>query len=114
MAYKAYQLTLTGAAQRLSDVFGLPATTPESAAAFVSLDIPFRQLSFQSLKANAADIFIGDGPTVSTTVHAIRVDPGDTQPPIILGHFDDGPMKLSDFYVIGTANDVLLVGGIPY
>lgn len=115
MAFKAYQLTLPASGvARLSDAFGLASTVAETDVEFVKRDVPLRVITLQSLKANTNDIFIGDSALVSSTVHGFRVDPADTAPPLILGPFESGPIKLSDFYAKGTANDVLVIGTIPY
>jgi hypothetical protein len=107
---KHYTLTLSGAAQRLSDCFGSGAGVVDPAK-----DIPFREIMLSSLKANAADIFVGgDNATVTSTSHAFRIDPGDTAPPITLGGHDSGGYKLSSIYVLGTASDVLCIGGNPF
>jgi len=112
VAFKAYKLTLTGVAQRLSDAYAVPG--PDTSVAFVAADIPLRMVTFQALTAVAAPIYVGDSALVSATVHGFRVDPTDTQQPFPLGPFDCGPIKLSDFWVLGTANDVLMIGAIPY
>jgi hypothetical protein len=112
VAFKAYQLTLTGVAQRLSNAYAVPGS--DTSVAFVTADIPLRQVFLQALTAVAAIIYVGDSALVSATVHGFRIDPTDTQQPIVLGPFDCGPIKLSDFYVLGTANDVLVIGAIPY
>lgn len=112
--FKAYQLTLTGVAQRLSLAYGLPAATPVGDQAFVAADIPQRQILFQVLTAGSNPVYVGDSALVSATVHGFRVDPADTQQPIALGPFECGPMKLSDFWVLGTNGEVLIIGTVPY
>ena len=107
MAFKQYTLTLNGAVQRLSLVLSDP--TPGGL-----LDIPLRQVTFQGLKANTNDIFVGDNSAVTSTSHAFRVDATDAALPLVLGPFETGPMKLSDFYVIGTNNEVLVIGAVPF
>lgn len=112
--FKSYQLTLTGAVQRLSDVLLTIPPAKSGDAPPAATDLPFRQITLQGLKANTNDIFIGDTNLVSSTVHAFRIDSTDSQPPFVLGNFDTGPIKLSDFWVKGTAAEVLTVGGIPF
>lgn len=114
MAFKAYQLTLSGVAQQLSLAYGLGAQPSPVTSAFAAADIPLRQVTFQALTAVAAIIYVGDSNLVSATVHGFRIDPTDTQQPFTLGPFDSGPVKLSDFWVVGTANDVLMIGAVPY
>lgn len=107
---KHYTLTLTGVAQRLSDCFGDGVGVINA-----QKDLPFREVILSSLKANTNDIFVGgDNATVSSTSHAFRIDPGDTAPPIAIGGYDSAGLKLSTLFVLGTANDVLCIGGTPY
>lgn len=113
MAFKSFQLTLNGNAQRLSDVL-LAAGVPSGTLPPAALDLPYRTLTFQALKANTNDIFIGDTNGVSSTVHGFRVDSTDSALPIILGGYDSGPLKLSDYWVKGTNAEVLIVGGVPF
>lgn len=112
--FRAYQLTLNGNAQRLSDVFGLASTVADTDPEFVKRDLPMRQLTFQVLTAGSNPVYVGESNLVSSTVHGFRVDPTDTQQPIVLGPFDSGPLKLSDFWVRGTNAEVLVIGAIPY
>jgi hypothetical protein len=111
MAFVTYQLTLNGAAQRLSNVYGGAAN---AAIPSPVTDIPYRTVTFQGLKANTNDIFVGNTSSVSSTVHGFRIDPTDTQAPIVLGSYDSGPLKLSDFWVLGTSTEVLVVSGVPF
>lgn len=107
MAARHYTLTLNGAAQRLSTVLGnTEVGGPQDEA--------FRMISFQAGKANTNDIFIGATSSVSSSDYGVRLDPTDTQPNDILGHFDTGPYKLSDFYVIGTNAEKLHILAIPF
>jgi len=108
-AFKAYQLTLNGNAQRLSDIFGDGVGVVNAAN-----DIPFRTVTFQGLKANTNDIFVSDANTISSTIHGFRVDSTDSALPIILGGYDSGGIKLSNFWVLGINAEVLLISGIPY
>lgn len=107
MAVKHYTLTLTGAVQRLSTVLTDP--TPGGKD-----DLPCRLISFQPGKANNADVFVGGSDQVSSSDYGVRLDPTDTQPCTVLGHFDMGPYKLSNFYVIGTAAEKLHILTVPY
>lgn len=109
MAFRALQVTIPTPAAATQVSSALPAA---ERAAGVSL--PCQMISFQALKAVAADIFIGDTSAVSSTAHAIRVDPADTAPPIVLAGTDSGSIKLGDFWITGTAGDVLLVGYVTY
>ena len=113
MAFRSYVLNLTGAAQRLSDAYGVSAAFP-AGAPNPSLDITYRSLYLQGLKANANDVFVGMDNTVSSTNHGFRIDPGDTAQPITLEPSSPGsPLHLSDFWVIGTADEDLCIAGVP-
>ena len=115
MAFKVVQLTLNGSAQQLSTALSTTIASGETVSPRTRWEsAPIRTITFQSLKANAADVFVGDSSSVSSSVHAFRIDPGDTAPPIVLGGHDEGPMKLMDFWVLGTNADVLCVGIIEY
>jgi hypothetical protein len=104
MAIRTYQLTLDATSKRLSDVYG---AGPLDAAK----DIPYRQLVFQ---AEGADLYIGDS-TVSTTNYGVKasVAGGANTPGGGLGPFDTGPLKLSDFWAVGTGATVHILG-IPF
>lgn len=115
MAFKVVQLTLSGAAQQLSTALSTTPAAGETVSPRTRWEnAPLRTITFQGLKANDADIFVGDSSAVSSSVHAFRIDPGDTAPPIVLGGHDEGPMKLADFWVLGTAAQVLCVGIVEY
>jgi hypothetical protein len=107
MAFKQVQVTITAAAQQLGA--GLSAADQAKGLRHA----PVRSITFQLLKANSNDAFIGDE-NLTTSLYAFRIDPGDTAPPIVLGGHDEGAMKLDDFYVIGNAGDTLCVGVVFY
>lgn len=103
-------LTLTGAPQRLSTALADPTVGGPD-------DRPCRQVTFQAMGANGNPIYIGGDVTVAVNNHALRINAGTQgvpDPPIILGGFDSGPLKLSDFWVLGTGNQVLCIGMIPF
>lgn|SRR5678815_861816 len=105
----AYQLTLTGVVQRLTLAFPADDRNPGG-----KYDVPLRVISFQGLKANTNDIFVGTDTLVSSTVHGFRVDATDAAPPVTFGSFDTGGSRFSDYYVLGTNGEVLLIHGILY
>jgi hypothetical protein len=107
MSARDYTLTLTGVAQCLKDVLG---NTERGGPQ----DEAFRMLALQPDKANTNDIYVGASSAVTSSLYGIRLDPTDTQPTDILGHFDTGPYKLSDFWVIGTNAEKLHIFGIPF
>lgn len=101
MAAKSFQLSLTGVARRLSDVYGDGASVINAAH-----DIPYRQLLLQS---ETAAVQLGDAATVSSTVYGNSIATGAI---LTLGPFETGPLKLSDLWAFGTAT--LHILGIPY
>lgn len=108
MAFRSYVLALTGAAQRLSDVYGV------GADGLAAADIPYRLLTLQGLLANTGNIFVGDSSAVTSSVHGFRVSAVDGDAPIRLAPAAPGsPLHLSDFWVIGTNGESLCVSGIP-
>jgi hypothetical protein len=109
MAYIAYSLTLNGSAQRLSSV--LTDTTVGGRD-----DVSIRQLLLQGHHANTARIFVGDDSSVSVTDYGFYLPiPSGSPLPVVLGPFSEsGPMRLSNFWVIGTNNEVLKIGIIPF
>lgn len=115
MAFKVVQLTLNGAAQQLSTAFSTTVAAGETVSPRTRWETaPIRTITFQMLKASSNDCFVGDSSAVSSSVHAFRVDATDTNPPIVLGGHDEGPMKLADFWVLGTNAEVLCVGIVEY
>lgn len=109
MAFKALQVTIPNPAAATQVSSALPAA--ERAA---GISLPCQMICFQAAKAVAADIFIGDTSAVSNSAHAIRIDPTDTQPPVVLAGTEAGSIKLGDFWITGTAGDILLVGYLTY
>lgn len=107
MAFKQYVLALTGVVQRLSSVLSDPTVGGPG-------DIPLHLITFQGLKANTNDIFVGDNGAITSASHAFRVDATDTAPALVVGPFEAGPIKLSDFYVLGTNGETLVVGAVPF
>jgi len=104
MAARHFNLTLAAAAQRLSVVYANPAIGGPD-------DIPYRQLFFSAAGAVA---YVGDDADVSTTDYGVRVEvaaAGDY--PIVIGSFDTGPLKLSNFWAAG-AGSTLHILGIPF
>ena len=96
-----YQLTLAAAAKRLSDVYTGGATAAN--------DIPYRQVLLQ---AEGADAFIGGSDAVTASAYGTKVDSTELLP-VVLGPFDQGPIKLSDLWAAG-AGATLHITGIPF
>jgi hypothetical protein len=114
MAFIAYKLTLNGSAQRLSDV--LPSTNYPSGKVGGPDDVSIRMLLLQGHHANTARIFVGFSSGVSVTDYGFYLPIPTASPlPVPLGPFSDaGPMRLSQFWVIGTNAEVLQIGVIPF
>lgn len=104
MASRSFSLTLAGGVrQRLSDVYadGVDGGTPTN-------NIPYRQLIIQT---TGADTFIG-GPGVTALDYGNKI--GTTDSPQ-MGHYEHGPLRLSDLYAITLAAPTTLhIFGIPY
>lgn len=112
MALRHYNLTLTGVAQRLSDVL-----TPVVAQAGEQADVALRVITLQMDDGSTNPLFVASDNGVSATDYAFRLEggAGGVPPaPFILGEFEQGPIRLSDFYVVGTATEVLHIGTVPY
>lgn len=109
MGLRTYTLLLTGAAQRLSDVYG---GTPGEADP--RTDITYRAIYLQGLLANSSVVFVGMDATVSSSNHGFRVSAADTDHPTAIEPASPGsPLHLSDFYVLGAGGETLCVAGIP-
>jgi hypothetical protein len=114
MAYISYSLTLNGSAQRLSDV--LPATNNPGGKVGGPDDVAIRQLLLQGHHANTARIFVGKDENTSVTVYGFYLPiPSGSPLPVVIGPFSEsGPVRLSQFWVIGTNAEVLKIGIIPF
>jgi hypothetical protein len=110
MAFAHHVLTLSGVAQRLSDVYGDGVGVVNAAH-----DIPLRQIIFAADPANGAVVYVGGDNTVSSTDHGFSLDPTQaSSQPVAVGPFSTGPVKLSDFWVLGTGTQRLMIGVVPY
>jgi len=114
MGFRQYTLLVTGgaAAVRLSDAYGGPTGVVNAAT-----DVPYRQLFLQAHPANGTALYIGDNDLTAPDNSAFVLQPGaGNYPAVTLGPFDTGPMKLSDFWVVGLAGGSprLLISGVPY
>lgn len=95
---RSYQIVLSASASRLSAPF----------AGDESQNIPFRQLIFQAVGADAA-LGSTSGVTLATGVKVALAAPM----PLTIGPFSTGPVKLSDFYAIGTGSTLNILG-VPF
>lgn len=98
MPAASFQLTSTVAPKRLSDVYGDGAGVVNAAN-----DVPYRQLIIQA----SAAVTVADSSAKATAGLPIGVAGS-----IVLGPFDTGPLKLSEFWVSGVAT--LSILGIPF
>jgi len=109
MSWRHYALTLSGSAQRLSSVLG--DTQPGG-----TQDVACRQILLAADPANTAVVYVGGAsPVVSATSHAFSLDPTQaSQGPVSIGPFNAGPVKLSEIWALGTANERLMIGIVEY
>lgn len=115
MGLRSYQLTLAATAQRLSNVYGGGSANNVINPAD---DIGYRAIFLQATGANA---FLGGenppgqqgmGALVTSSNYGTEIDATDLQP-VVLGGYDAGTVKLSDYWVAG-AGATLHVTGIPF
>lgn len=118
MAARSFQIALGAGATRLSDVYiGLTMATNVSPNENVGgsagspnakSDVPYRQIVFYATGAAAfigGSDMAGTGSTpVSSTTFGVKVDSAAGVPPLVLGAYETGPMKLSDFWASGTGS----------
>ena len=109
MAARDYTLTLTGVAQCLKSVL---ANTERGGAQ----DEAYRQIILAADPGNAAAVYVGASSSVSSSLFGFSLDPtqataNDRQS---IGPFNEGPVKLSDIWVIGTNNEKLHIWGVPF
>ena len=97
------QLALAASpAKRLSDVYGGTAGTPDE-----TKNIPYRQLI---ISATGAAATLGSTSAVTTTTGLVIAVAG---PPLVLGPFPTGAVKLSDLYAVGAGATITVVG-VPF
>lgn len=107
---KDYTLTLSGSVQRLSAALSDPTVNGPD-------DVPCRALHIQPDGTNANPIFVGAAPTVSASQHGVRLaasSGGVPMAPYIFEFSGEGPLRLSHFYVLGTANEKLHLLLLPF
>ena len=101
-------VTLTGAAQRLSD-----SLSPVSGGVGQgSYDFAFQDLEFQPDGANGNPIYFGATNGVTSTDYGFRLEKATTGvPPAPFPLTLRGSAKLSDMWVVGTAGEKLHIFG---
>lgn len=98
-----YSLTLDGSAQQLSDVL---ANTEVGGPD----DVPLLEVCLEIQDDDTNPIYVGGDNTVSVTDYGTRVPPIAAAEPLVVPRVFQGvKLHLSDFWVIGTAADVLHV-----
>jgi di/tricarboxylate transporter len=102
MAVRSYALALSGTAKRLSDAYGVGAAGVADAAS----DIPYRQLL---LTVSGAAATLGSSAASAATGTPLATG----AVPTTIGPFETGPVKLSDFWAVGTGA-TLQVLGVPF
>jgi len=96
------QLALAASAKRVSDVYGGTAGVPDEAK-----NVSYRQLVI-STTGGAATLGSSSGVTTATGL-VIAV----AGPPLVLGPFQTGAVKLSDLYAIGAGATITILG-VPF
>lgn len=111
MSLKHHVLTLDGTVQRLSDVLAVSEISGID-------DVPLRTISLQPRGTNDNPTFVGAADPVTATDYGVRLEAGDTgvpPAPFILGEHDmGGPLRLSNFYVLGTDTEHLHILTVPF
>lgn len=98
MALTGTQYTVTATATR---PFALAAGAPR---------VPVQEISFKAPGGNTGTVYIGNSNVTTSTNILIEVTAGTG---FTSGPFDNGPIYLDDFYVVGTANDRLFIYAVP-
>lgn len=103
MSVRQYTLTITAAAQPLSNAI---AVDPSRGG-------PRDEAMHQIILSTETDCFIGD-PSVTTSLYGKKLfaDTASTEP-LVIGPFEAGAVKLSEIYVVGTSG-VLHILAFPY
>ncbi len=127
MAARSFQIALGAGATRLSDVYiGLTRGGPGGPAENIGgsagnpdarSDVPYRAVVFY---ATGAAAFVGGSDMagtsltpVSSTTFGVKVDSAAGVPPLTVGAFEAGPMKLSDYWASG-AGSTLHILAVPF
>lgn len=112
MAIKAYTLTLSGSSENLASALAAAGATITPGG---EGDGSFASVILQSNQDNAGDIYIGNnGQTVTSASYGTRLEANAEVAPAVR-EFDaagGSSLRLSDFVVLGTANEKLHVLGV--
>lgn len=106
MALAHFDITLNGAAQRVSTVLGITPGGPD--------DRPFSQLIIAAAPGNTAVAYVGASSSISASSYGFSLDPtqATARDRETIGPFPHGPVKLSDIWVLGTNAEVLHILGV--
>ena len=99
---RQYQLTLSGAAQSLTDAIA----TDLSLLSETDRNPVFRSLSLQADDGNSNPVFCGADSAVSAANHGFRIPTPVTAIPE-LPYVINGPGHVGDVWVLGTADEKL-------
>lgn len=106
MAFKHYDATMTGSALRLSTVLGL--TEAEN--------ISCRVITFMAL-TGTNQMYVGGDSSVAANNAGFVIPAANAtgyRTIVLSAGSDSGPIKPSDFYVIGTNTEIMGIGMIPF
>lgn len=109
-----YNLTLSGLAQNLLAAATAASETSQEGA---TANLPMRAIWLQPHGDNAGPIFLGATSGVTSANYGVRLDVGNTgtpPAPFNPGEFSSGPMKLSDFWVLGNLGESLHILAVPF
>jgi len=107
---KDFTVTLTGSAQRLSDVLTDKTVGGKD-------DIPYRTLHLQPDGANAGAIYVGATNAVTSSAYGVRLPAaasGVPPAPYVFEFSGEGPLKLSHVWVLGSSGEKLHILGVPF
>lgn len=111
MALKGRQYTVTAAAVRPLAAAG--ALNPDYTSDTQPGHIQVQEISFKAPSTNTGTVYIGNSNVTAAPANAlIEVAKGTG---FTTGPFSgNAPMYADDFYVVGTANDILYIYAVPY
>lgn len=95
---RQYTVTATAVAPLALPADGVPTSAQPG-------HIPLQQISFYTPAANAGNVFIGRSDVTAVPANCLIRLPAGTG--YTSGPFDNGPEYADEFFVIGTANDVV-------
>jgi hypothetical protein len=73
--------------------------------------IQCQEIRFSAPAGNAASVFIGNSSVTTSANILVEVRKGTTE---VLGPFPMGTLYADEFFVVGTANDILNILATPY